>query len=213
MTEDNILDENDLDDCFKAFKQDVVLNKKIYLSNKDKLVLRFHQELIVRKTSALIGKNNKSFLWGCKCRSGKTYMLGGIIVEQLRTKKKLNVLIVTPAPTETLPQFTEDLFYKFGDFDAFSVHCLGDPARIEVGKNNIFVASKQLLQQYVDKKTIACIRDLKLDIISFDENHFGGTTELSKSILASYSSKHTVKIYLTATYYKPLRQWSIPPEC
>lgn len=53
------------------------------------------------------------------------------------------------------------------------------------------------------------IKNLKLDIIGFDENHFSGCTDLSKDILKSYSSKNTVKIYLTATYSKPLKEWNI----
>jgi hypothetical protein len=64
-------------------------------------------------------------------------------------------------------------------------------------ENNIFVMSKQLLQQYIHEKTIKEIKDLKLDLIAFDENHFSGTTDLSKEILHFYSSKNTVKIYLT----------------
>jgi len=40
-------------------------------------------------------------------------MIGGIIIKQIKVMKKLNVLIITPAPTETLPQFTNDLFNKF----------------------------------------------------------------------------------------------------
>jgi hypothetical protein len=77
--------------------------------------------------------------------------------------------------------------------------------------------SKQLLQKYIKTKdadsTIEAIKNLNLDLIIFDENHFGGTTDLSKSILHSYSSKNTAKIYLTATYNKPLREWDIPKEC
>ena len=57
------------------------------------------------------------------------------------------------------------------------------------------------------------IKNLNLDIIGFDENHFCGTTDLSKDILISYSSKNTIKIYLTATYNKPLKEWNILPEC
>ena len=34
-------------------------------------------------------------LWGCKCRSGKTYMFGGLIINQFEIKQKLNVLIIT----------------------------------------------------------------------------------------------------------------------
>ncbi len=54
---------------------------------------------------------------------------------------------------------------------------------------------------------------MKLDIIGFDENHFSGTTDLSKDILNSYTTKNTIKIYLTATYNKPLKEWNIPLEC
>jgi len=84
---------------------------------------------------------------------------------------------------------------------------------LELDNNNIFVMSKQLLQKYINEKTIMTIKNLKLDIIAFDENHFSGTTNLSKNILDSYSSKNTVKIYLTATYNKPLQEWNILPEC
>ena len=221
MTEDNILDKNDLNKYFLAFKQDIIKNKledwqSIYLNSKENLILRFHQELITQKTSNLIEEGNKSFLWGCKCRSGKTYMFGGVIIKQLKVKNKLNVLIITPAPTETSPQFTNDLFNKFKDFDKFKIHHIEGSKSldsIETSDNNIFVMSKQLLQKYINEKTIMKIKNLKLDIIGFDENHFSGTTDLSKDILTSYSSKNTIKIYLTATYNKPLKEWAILPEC
>ena len=316
MTEKNILDENDLNKCFLRFKADMLKHMKaskinyddIYLSPKFNLSLRFHQELITQKTSKLIEEGQKTFLWGCKCRSGKTYMIGGLIIKQLEIKQKLNVLIITPAPTETAPQFTDDLFNKFKEFEAFKIHHIDGSENIEslvLGESNIFVMSKQLLQKYIDNrienhptrelldeladavsarqfskekslnfkkkvlplledkpqhealirafvdfeetlyklkptqvvdkarsafesalrsappikevkennKTIMKIKNLNLDIIGFDENHFSGTTELSKSILDSYSSKNTIKVYLTATYNKPLREWNIPEEC
>ena len=221
MTNDNILDKDDLNNFFLAFKQDIIKNKnndwnEIYLTHKEYLILRFHQELITQKTSNLIEEGNKSFLWGCKCRSGKTFILGGIIVKQLKVKNKLNVLIITPAPTETSPQFTNDLFNKFKDFEKFKIHHIEGSKMIntiELSDNNIFVMSKQLLQKYINDKTIMKIKNLKLDIIGFDENHYSGTTDLSKDILTSYTSKNTIKIYLTATYNKPLKEWNILPEC
>lgn len=221
MTGDNILDKTDLNKYFLSFKQDIIKNanedwQSIYLNSKENLILRFHQELITQKTSNLIEEGNKSFLWGCKCRSGKTYMFGGVIIKQLKVKNKLNVLIITPAPTETAPQFTNDLFNKFKDFDKFKIHHIEGSKSldsIETSDNNIFVMSKQLLQKYINEKTIMKIKNLKLDIIGFDENHFSGTTDLSKDILTSYSSKNTIKIYLTATYNKPLKEWAILPEC
>src|SRR3972149_8587075 len=221
MTNDNILDKDDLNKYYLLFKQDIIKNKNedwqtIYLNSKENLILRFHQELITQKTSNLIEEGNKSFLWGCKCRSGKTYMFGGVIIKQLKVKNKLNVLIITPAPTETAPQFTHDLFNKFKDFDKFKIHHIEDSKMInsiEINDSNIFVMSKQLLQKYINDKTIMKIKNLKLDIIGFDENHFSGTTDLSKDILTSYCSKNTIKIYLTATYNKPLKEWNISPEC
>jgi hypothetical protein len=227
MNEDTILDKNDLNKCFLLFKADILKhinackNGKInydiiYLSPKYNLEARFHQELITQKTSNLIEEGNKSFLWGCKCRSGKTYMFGSLIIKQYEIMQKLNVLIITPAPTETAPQFTDDLFNKFRDFEPFKIHHIDGYKNINnlvLGDSNIFVMSKQLLQKYTGDETIMQIKNLKLDIIGFDENHFSGTTELSKSILDSYSSKNTIKIYLTATYNKPLREWNIPVEC
>lgn len=221
IIEDNILDKTDLNKYFLLFKQDIIKNKnnnwnEIYSSLKENLSLRFHQELITQKTSDLISDGNKSFGWFCKCRSGKTYMVGGIIIKQLEVKNKLNILIITPAPTETTPQFTEDLFNKFKDFDCFKIHNVENSKilnKIELSENNIIVISKQLLQNYINEKTIIKIKNLKLDIIVFDEVHFSGCTNLSKDILTSYSSKNTVKIYLTATYSKPLQEWNILPEC
>jgi hypothetical protein len=236
MTIENILDAEDLNKGFLAFKYDITHghNKhekwtEYYLSPKESLNLRFHQDVITSKTNELITEGNKCFLWGCKCRSGKTYMIGGLILKQLAIKHQhqlnINVLIITPAPTETAPQFTDDLFRKFKDFDQFKIHHLEGSSSIEKLKldissnqpentksNNIFITSKQLLQKYINSNTIKCIKDLKLDIIAFDENHMSGTTDLSKSILESYSSKNTVKIYLTATYDKPLKEWQIPEE-
>lgn len=221
MTEENIIDKSDLNKYFLAFKQDIIKNKikdwqSIYLNDKERLKLRFHQELITQKTSDLICEGNKSFLWGCKCRSGKTFMCGGIINKQFNIRHKLNVLIITPVPTETAPQFTNDLFNNFKDFDKFNIHhveCSSMIDNIKPSENNIFVMSKQLLQKYSNDNTIMKIKNLKLDMIIFDENHYSGTTEISKNIMTSYSSKNTVKIYLTATYNKPLREWNIPSEC
>jgi len=36
---------------------------------------------------------------------------------------------------------------------------------------------------------------------------------MSKNILQSYSSQKTIKLYLTATYAKPLSEWNIPLDC
>ena len=55
-----------------------------------------------------------------------------------------------------------------------------------------------MLQKYVNDNTVMEIKNLKLDIIGFDENHFSGTTAISKDILTSYSSENTVKIFFNS---------------
>jgi hypothetical protein len=223
ITNDNMLDENDLINYFLKFKKNITKNledinswTEIYLNSKNSLNLRFHQELITHKTLNLINKGNKSFLWGCKCRSGKTFMVGGLISKQYNATKHLNVMIITPAPTETAPQFTDELFNKFNDFSSFRVNNiekLSDVNKIEPGASNIIVISKQLLQRHVDNNAITQIKNLSINYIFFDENHYGGTTSLSKQIMNTYSSKDTIKIYLTATFCKPLKEWDLLPEC
>ena len=218
----NILDIADLNKAFKKFRKDIAECNfddydEIYCDKKEKICARFHQKLIVSKTLKLINNSKKQILWGCKCRSGKTYMVGYLISELSKIKDNINVMIITPAPSETIPQFTDDLFNKFTDFKNFKIHEITNGKElinIQLNEqNNIIVVSKQLMQNYIGDDKVAEISELKLDLIVFDENHFSGTTLLSKEILKSYTDKKTVKIYLTATYNKPLHEWNIDPEC
>jgi len=216
-----IFDIKDLDKCFQLFKVDIQKYKLsefngIYGTPKDKLKLRFHQKLITLKTLRLMDNKHKQILWGCKCRSGKTYMVGGLLSQYSEIYETTNVLIITPAPNETMPQFTDDLFNKFIDFKDFKIHtitCGKDLVNIHPKDNNIIVVSKQLIQNYIADNKVDAIVKLKLDLIVFDENHFSGTTKLSKQIIKTYAYQNTVKLYLTATYNKPLQKRNISPKC
>ena len=224
MVENKILDKKDLEKYFQEFKKDIVKYNideydKIYMSKKDKLIMRFHQKLINKKTSILIEEGEKQFGFFCKCRSGKTFIVGNQIIEEKIKKNILNVLIITPCPTECTVQFTDELFNSFIDFENFKIYGLKNTKMInkliennEVDENNsnIFVISKPLLQNFIENK-IEFIKNL--DLLICDEGHFTLTTDKSTAILKSYSSKNTVKIYLTATYNKPLHKWDIPEEC
>lgn len=220
LVEDKILDKNDLNKYFVQLKKALKSHNinsygELYGNEKEKLSFPFHQRLIEKRTSSLIAQGEKTILWGCKPRSGKTYMCGNLIIVQSELIKKYNVLIITPAPTETSPQFTDDLFKKYSEFDKFKITHLKaskDIDKLDFTDNNIIVVSKQLLQMYTNDKTIKKIKDLKLNLIVFDENHFGGTTDRSEDILKSYVSPSTVKLYMTATYNKPLQKWKIPLE-
>ena len=104
MTEENILDEEDLNKYFLELKKDLLKYdfkdyNNIFMKKKEKLKTRFHQKLINQKTSELIDDGEKQFLWACKCRSGKTFMAGGQIIDLLENRDNVNILIITPEPT------------------------------------------------------------------------------------------------------------------
>ena len=217
----HILDLSDLEIGFQNLKhaiQDVSIDaiNSIFCNTKIPLELRFHQDLITSKQMEKIDEGEKELLLGAKARSGKTYCVGGLFVKYHKKYVSLNSLIITPAPTETLSQFTDDLFHKFRDFIGINIveikkGCDFDSMVLQ--DNNIIIVSKQLLDDYVLEKKVEAIVQLGLDFIVFDENHFHGTTQMSKNILQSYSSQKTIKLYLTATYAKPLSEWNIPLDC
>jgi hypothetical protein len=217
----HILDLEDLEICFQNLKhsiQDITINEvnSKFCNEKVPLQQRFHQDLITYKQMERIDEGEKELLLGAKARSGKTYCVGGLFIKYHKKFGVINGLIVTPAPTETLSQFTDDLFHKFIDFNKINIVEIKKGTDFEtmiLQGNNIIIISKQLLDDYVCEKKIVSIQQLKLDFIVFDENHFHGTTLMSKNILQSYSSPKTIKLYLTATYAKPLSEWNIPLEC
>jgi hypothetical protein len=217
----DIIGLDDLELCFQNLKQSIQnvsideVNDKFY-NTKVSLELRFHQDFITYQLLEKINKGEKDLLLGAKARSGKTYCVGGLFLKYYQKFNTLNALIITPAPTETLSQFTHDLFYKFRDFIGINIIEIkkgSDFIGMTLQKNNIIIVSKQLLDDYVFEKKIISIKDLNLDGIVFDENHFHGTTNMAKDILQSYSSSKTFKLYLTATYIKPLHEWNIPKDC
>ena len=218
---DMTLDTNDFEPYFQTLKQCIQdisideVNSK-FCNEKVPLELRFHQDFITYKQIERIKEGEKELLLGAKARSGKTYCVGGLFIKYYKKFDGLNGLIITPAPTETLSQFTDDLFHKFRDFNMINIVEIKKGADFEtmiLKENNIIIVSKQLLDDYVCEKKIVSIQTLNLDFIVFDENHFHGTTLMSKNILQSYSSSKTIKLYLTATYAKPLSEWNIPLEC
>jgi hypothetical protein len=217
----HILDLEDLEICFQNLKhsiQDITINEvnSKFCNEKVPLLLRFHQDLITYKQMERIDEGEKNLLLGAKARSGKTYCIGGLFIKFYKKYASLNALIITPAPTETLSQFTDDLFHKFRDFNGINIVEIKKGTDFEtmvLQENNIIIVSKQLLDDYVFEKKVEAIQQLNLDFIVFDENHFHGTTLMSKNILQSYSSPKTIKLYLTATYAKPLSEWNIPLKC
>lgn len=217
----HILDLGEMEICFQNLKSAIQgmpiaeVNSK-FCNAKVPLEYRFHQDLITYKHMKKIDEGEKNLGLFAKARSGKTYCVGGLFIKYHKKYLSINGLIITPAPTETLSQFTDDLFHKFRDFNGINIVEIKKGTDFEtmvLKGNNIIIVSKQLLDDYVFEKKVEAIQQLKLDFIVFDENHFHGTTQMSKNILESYSSPKTIKLYLTATYAKPLNEWNIPLDC
>jgi hypothetical protein len=216
IKEKNIFDINDLNIYFLNFIKDIKnnnFNYDIYNIKKENLILRFHQNIIIHKIIDLINNNQKKILIGAKPRCGKTYICGGLIDKLNKQNKINNILVITPVPNETMTQFTDDLFKKYKEFEDFNVIILnGLNKNIEFNNKNIIVTSKQFLQKYIKINSLINIKNLNLDLIIFDENHFGGSTRLAKNILESYNSSNTINIFLTATYFKSIQNYNISEE-
>jgi hypothetical protein len=200
-----ILDQNDLVDTFELFKSVYGNVNIIDIVKLDKvpLILKLHQKLSVYETTELIKKNVKNILWGHLPRSGKSYIMAGLIDHQ----KSNNIIIITTAPTETIQQYL-NVFQYYIQFDDYTTIFLnGKNKKPKLGSKNIIICSKQFLQ----KKDIKWLKKIKFDLRFIDESHNGGTTEITKDILMKYGENATT-IYLTATYMKPVNSYNIPPE-
>ena len=167
------------------------------------LIPRFHQELIVHKTLNKIEDDYKKILWGWKCRAGKTYGVGHMITSYYQKFERINALIITPAPSETLPQFTNEMFLKFNNFkrmNIFEIKKTQDLNKIFLKQesnyidSNIIIISKQLLDRYI-KNNYTQLNNIHFDLIFFDENHYGGTTNKSNLILEKLSTEKTAIIF------------------
>ena len=180
------------------------------------LIPRFHQELFVKKTIDKIKEDKNNYLWGWKCRAGKTYGVGHLIDIYYKNFEMINAIIITPAPSETLTQFSNEMFNKFINFRHLNIIEIKkgtDLNNITNNTNNVIIISKQLLDNYVKNKTKNNFHKQIFDLVIFDENHFGGTTNNAKEILSLFNSNFSNYIYLTATYQKTLKQFDIDSEC
>ena len=180
------------------------------------LIPRFHQELFVKKTIDKIKEGKSNFLWGWKCRAGKTYGVGHLIEKYYNEFEIVNALIITPAPSETLTQFGHEMFNKFTNFRHLNIIEIKkgkDLENIRYDDNNVVIISKQLLDNYVKNEKKSDFHKQLYDLIIFDENHYGGTTNNSKEILKLFNSNFSNQIFLTATYQKTLCQYKISEDC
>ena len=186
-----------------------------FVVNKKVLIPKFHQKLFENKIFKQIKLNKKKFLLGLKPRSGKTFIVGITISKDNINYQNFNILVITPVPNETSSQFLEmfENYIDFIDFNIINFDSGNMIKNLKFTNKNIIVTSKQLLQNYINENGIESIKNLNFNYIFFNENHIGGTTELSTQIITTYKKEDTILVFLTATFHKPLNHWNIQKEC
>lgn len=228
-----VIDWNDLNQAYHMFKiyfQNTNI-KTILNSNKKPLCLKMHQRIGVMKTLRMKSCDKKKILWGHIQRSGKSYIIGGCIIEDSKNKENCNYLVITTAPNETINQQIK--VFEHLQFEGFNVISLNGKNKEPVlGNKNIIVCSKQFLQskttednfvnhiritsdEMISKektKNIAWLKKIEFDMRFLDESHNGGTTELAQKTLEFYG-KDAFTVQITATYSKPINDYNIPRDC
>ena len=213
MEETIIIDWNDLNDGFKDFKlyySERDLDEIIDL-NKKTLCLKMHQYLGVKKTLRLKNDKKERILWGHIQRSGKSYIIGGCIIEDSKNKKECNYLVITTAPNETIEQQVS--VFDCIQLSDFNIYVLNGNNKNEIlSKKNIIICSKQFLQSKIElkekTKNIGWLKKMRFDMRFIDESHNGGTTELAQKTLDYYGGG-SFTVQITATYSKPINDYNI----
>ena len=240
---ENVYDINDLEfyysklknilNFYNYFKDDKDIKdfRKNYLNHYKKIFEpKFHQHLFINQISKIIEttKMKKNILIGAIPRTGKTYILAGSIEKYISEikKKEYNFIIITPAPTETIPQYTEVFtdYTNFNDINIIKKDTKDNKTKHKEGGKNVYIYSKQKLDcddkkchdnddNDDDKNIITILGKYKFDIIFIDEAHYGMTTDKSKELLKELNKQKTAfKIFITATYNKPIREFEIPEK-
>jgi hypothetical protein len=192
-------------------------------SEKKSLQLRFHQKFIINCTKKSIENNISKFIWGAVPRSGKSYMIGGLIDDRYKNGNKNNIIIILGALTETLKQFKDMFIEEFSNFLDYKI--ISPDSNEKEGELNIYLFSQEWLKDKVEcdkinKKLIPSTSRFNdtfknkypklfekgtIDLY-FDEVHKGGSTDISEGIIHSFNNE-TVKIdifiMVTATFAKP----------
>lgn len=227
-----ILDWNNLDQAYRQFK---TIYKNINIADllqndKPPIILKLHQIYSVNRTYDLLQRNEKDILWGHICRSGKSYIMAGLIIKDAKNKHNCNYIIFTTAPNETIEQYIKVM--QCQQLDGVNViYVNGTNTAPQLMNKNIIIVSKQFIQILDEnnieikkvssatkvKKAAASkkveilkwLAALKIDIRFIDESHNGGTTQIVKNTLDVYGGKQTPTIHISATYLKTAKDYCI----
>ena len=161
----------------------------------------------------LIIKGYKEIALGHLPRSGKTYILAGIIINGIENKEK-NHFIITNAVNETRC----DLMKILNCFELRNVNIRFLDAKSKnveetLKDSNVIVCSdKYLKNSKTGIKEFEWLKNLKFSTISNDESHMGSTSDLSKKVFDYYSDVDTVKVFMTATFDKVVSDYELSEQ-
>jgi superfamily II DNA or RNA helicase len=214
----DIYDISDLDLYYKQLLFQLK-NKTESLEEVKKYIKpRFHQQYFINYTTHCMDKlNSKKFVWGAVPRSGKSYMIAGLVAKD----KPRYVFLILGAITETKEQFIKMFKENNGDFEGYKIHDLqlshGKPlAGVDVEKNNhIFVCSQEAIRMHnkqgsVNPEILKIFKTRKDKIIFFDEIHQGsGEESLQADFLTElvFDNEYKAFIMVTATFAKPFLKY------
>ena len=207
-----IIDWKDLNEAYYQFKS-IFKNisfEELINNNKKPAVFKLHQKLSIFKTMRFKKEKIPNILWGHIQRSGKSYIMAGTIIEDSKDKDKCNYLVMSMAKNETLSQYIQVFdCLQLKDFNV--IHFDDRKKKYVFGDKNIIICSEQFLRYGVKKQKITKIKQLSsinYDIRFLDESHHGGTSKLAQETLKIYG-KNSFTIQITATYYKPVKDYNI----
>ena len=231
-----------LNDWFEKLLFDLFMSKDITefkehvgvtaAATKPLLQPRFHQKFVIDCTEKYIqgtqepdGKTKEvsKFIWGAVPRSGKSFMIGGLVSNRWKVKanQKNDIVIILGAKTETESQFVR-MFKTFEDFSGYNIY-VGGRAKQEpqvAGKPTIYLFSQEYLKDKCDWNGEVSSstfkekegKDLKTRFegrnidLYFDEIHKGGSTDNSQSVIYTFKNNNigiNIFVMVTATFAKP----------
>lgn len=213
--------QNMMYDIYKSSSFNEFININSHKNEKPSLQLRFHQEFFIDTTHKYLtegdGENEnslyKKFIWGAVPRSGKSYMIAGMIDKRRQNGIDNDILIILGAKTETEQQFYT-IFKDHDNFNDYAIIKVGDDKRNQEkeGDINIYITSQEKFKLNKDgyKYYEKLFKKKKLDIY-FDEIHKGGSSERAQNILSFLiEEKFSIDLFVmvTATYAKPMKAYT-----
>ena len=214
-----ILDRNDLNVYYKKLKYDLdktTIESFIKTHSKDKDVTklkpRFHQQYFIDYSIKQFELGSKKIIWGAVPRSGKSFMIGGLI-SKLKPKQ---VVIFLGAVSETNLQFIE-MFKDHVDFEDYTkVNVQKDKGFSNIdmtttGKNIILISQQKAWTKGSDQKLLDILKEPN-KLIFFDEIHQGSSIGNAQEVFLNKYVFNKPKlespfIMVTATFAKPLLRY------